>query len=99
MISDEADEVLKELFDSLKNRYQNNLESMKGSEFVFDYAHLMYNKCHEIDLNRAGLYIDSPDWIKIKKSTIKPISKKDNKCFQYAITVALNHEKKKIRKE
>ena len=24
MISDEADEVIKELFDSLKNRYQNN---------------------------------------------------------------------------
>ena len=25
MISDEADEVIKELFDSLKNRYNNNL--------------------------------------------------------------------------
>ena len=32
MINDEADEVIKEPFDSLKNRYQNNLESMKGSE-------------------------------------------------------------------
>ena len=29
-------ELLKELFDSLKNRYQNNLKSMKGSEFIFD---------------------------------------------------------------
>ena len=36
MINDEADEVIKKLFDSLKNRYQNNLEQMKGSEFVFD---------------------------------------------------------------
>ena len=34
MINDEADEVIKEIFDSLKNRYQNSLESMKGSEFV-----------------------------------------------------------------
>ena len=34
----EADKVMKELFDSLKNRYQNNLESMKGSEFNFDYV-------------------------------------------------------------
>ena len=42
MISDEADEVIKELFDSLKNRYQNNLESMKGSEFVFNYVYLLY---------------------------------------------------------
>ena len=40
MINDEADEVIKELFDSLKNRYQNNLESMKGSELVFDYVYI-----------------------------------------------------------
>ena len=36
MINDGGSEVIKELFDSLKNRYQNNLESMKGREFVFD---------------------------------------------------------------
>ena len=36
-IDDEVGEVIKELFDSLKNRYQNNLESMKGSDFVFGY--------------------------------------------------------------
>ena len=35
IINDEADEVTKELFDSLKNRYQNNLESIKVSELVF----------------------------------------------------------------
>ena len=38
MINDEASKVIEELFDSLKNRYQNNLQSMKGSEFVFDYV-------------------------------------------------------------
>ena len=31
-----SDEVIKEVFDSLKNRYQNNLESMEDSEFLFD---------------------------------------------------------------
>ena len=40
MISDEADEVIEELSDSLENRYQNNLQSMRGSEFVFDFVHL-----------------------------------------------------------
>ena len=39
MINNEADEVINELFDSLKNRYQNNLESMKGSEFVNNKSH------------------------------------------------------------
>ena len=43
MITDEADEVIKELFDLLKNRCQNTLESMKGSEFVFHYVCLMYD--------------------------------------------------------
>ena len=34
MINDEANEVLKELLDSLKKRHQNNLESMNGSELA-----------------------------------------------------------------
>ena len=50
MINDEADEIIKEFFDSLKNRYQN----------------------------------------KNKNATINPINKKDNNCFQYTVTVALN---------
>ena len=92
MINDRADEVIKELFKSLKNRYQNNLESLKGSEFVFDYDYLLYYKCHKINLNHGGSYRDSSDWIKNKKSNNKSNYKKDNKFFQYAVTVALNHE-------
>ena len=87
MINDEADEDIKELFDSLKNRYQNNLESMKGSGFVFDYVHLLYYKCHKINPNRGGSYMYPSDWIKNKKATTNPINKKDNKCIQYAVTV------------
>ena len=48
-------------FDSPKNRYQNYIESMKSSEFVFDYAHLLYYKCHKLNPNCGGSYIDSPD--------------------------------------
>ena len=56
MINNEVDEIIKKRFDLIKNRYQNNLEQMKGSEFVFDYVHLFYYKCHKINLNRVGLY-------------------------------------------
>ena len=90
MINDEADWV--KPFDSLKKIYQYNLESVKGSDFIFDYVHLLYYKCHEINPNRGGSYINSPDWIKSKKATINPIKGKDNECFQYAVTVAINHE-------
>ena len=53
----------------------------------------MYYKCHNLDFNHGGSYIDSPDWIKKKKkkAAINPISKKD-KCFQYAVTISLNYE-------
>ena len=90
MINDEAHEIIKELFDLLKNRYRNNLESMK--EFVFDYVYSIYYKCHKINLDCDGSNVDSPDMIKRKKAIINPINKKENKCFQYPITVALNYE-------
>ena len=67
MINDEADGVIEELSDSLKNRYQNNLETIKGSGFVFDYVQLLFYKCHKINPNHSGSYIDFPDWIKNKK--------------------------------
>ena len=92
MINDKADEVIKELFDLLKNRYQSNLESMKGSEIVFDYIHLLYYKWHKINPNCGGSYIDSLDWKKNKEATINTFNKKYNKCFQYAVKVALIHE-------
>ena len=42
-MNDEADEVIKDLFDSIKNRYQNNLESMKGK--VVNFSLIMFIYC------------------------------------------------------
>ena len=36
---------------------------MKGSEFAFDYFHLLYYKYHKINQTRGGSYIDSLDFI------------------------------------
>ena len=36
--------------------------------------------------------VDSPKWLKNKKSTINP-NNNDYKCFQYAVTLALNLDK------
>ena len=44
-----------------------------------------------MSLNRCRLYIDCPGWIKNRKATINQKSNVD-KCFQYTVTVALNHE-------
>ena len=41
-VNDYADEFVEQLFESLRNRYQNNLEKlMKSSEFVCDYIFLL----------------------------------------------------------
>ena len=71
---------------------------MKGSDFVFDNFHLLYYRCHQINLKRGRSDIDSPEWIKNKKATINFVNQKDNKYFQYAITVALNHEEIKKKR-
>ena len=64
IINSEANEVLKKPFVSLKNRYQNNLQYMKNSEFIFDFLHLLHYKCHKINLNHRGSYIDAPKNLK-----------------------------------
>ena len=66
---------------------------MKGSEFVFNYVHLLYYKCHKINPNRGVWYIDSSDWIKNKKVTRNSFNKYNKKCVPYAITVVPSHEK------
>ena len=92
MIGNETDKIIEERFESLLQRYQEGLEgSVTGSEFVFDTADLLYYKCHQISLNCVGSDIDSPKWLKVKKATIDP-KNNDDKCFQYALTVALNYQ-------
>ena len=47
MINYELNEFIKQIFYSLKNWYENNFESIKDSEFVFDYDKLLYYKYHK----------------------------------------------------
>ena len=93
----DANEVADELFESLCSRYQGNLETpMRESDFIFDLV--QYHKCHKVNFRRGGLYIDSPDWIKKKKATTNS-KNKDDKCFQYAVTIASNYNEIESRPE
>ena len=89
----DTDGIIKELFKSLLQRYQENLqEKMRGSDFVSDGVNFLYYNFNKISISRGGSYIDSPKWLKDKKSTINQ-KNNDNKCFQYAITLTLNLDK------
>ena len=99
MKGNEINEIIKNLFESFLRKYQERLEKfMKGSKFVFDSVDLLYYKLNKINLNRGGSYIDSPEWLKKKKTTANP-KNNDDKCFQYAVNVALNYEQIKSHLE
>ena len=87
--------LLKDFLNHFYKKYEENLQEMKGSNFEFDGVNFLYYDFNKISINRGGSYIDSPQWLKNKKSTINPIYN-DYKCFQYAVTLALNLDK--IRK-
>ena len=70
-----------------------------GSSFTFESVELMDYKIHETNLKRGGSYIESPEWLKNKGATINPKNKKDDKCFQYALTLALNYNKIKKKSQ
>ena len=93
MNGSDTDEIIKRLFESFLQKYKENLQNkMRGSDFEFDGVNSLYYDFNKISLNRGGSYIDSPKWLKDKKSTINP-KNNDHKCFQYAVTLALNLDK------
>ena len=72
---------------------------MEGSEFYFDGINALYYDLNKTSLNRGGSHMKSPEWVSVKDATINPENKKDDKCFQYALTVAFNYEKIKENRQ
>ena len=90
MIGDDNDDIIEELLKSFLQKYEVNLQNkMRGLDFEFDGVNFLYYDFNKISLNKGGSYIESPKWLKNKKSTINP-KNNDYKCFQYAVTLALN---------
>ena len=97
---DETNDIINGLLKSFLSNYQNEEKILRnGSNFVFESVNILYYNIHNIKLKRGKSYIKSPEWILYKIGTKNP-KNKGNKCFQYSITVALNHQKMKtIQKE
>ena len=93
MFGYDNDDIIEQFFESLLQKYEENLQNkMRGSEFEFDGVNFLYYDFNKTSINRGGSYTDSPKLLKDKKSTRNP-KNNDDKCFQYAITLALNLDK------
>ena len=87
----EINDIIKIFFKSFLTNYQNEEKILRnGSNFVFKSVELLSYHIHKTSLKRRS-YIKSPEWILNKSATINS-KNKDNKCFQYSKTVALNHQ-------
>ena len=90
MVGSETEEVAEKHFMSILQKYQDNLQNkMKGSDFIFNGINYLYYDLNRITISKGESYIESPKWLKDKKCTINQ-KNNDNKCFQYAATLALN---------
>ena len=88
----ETDDIIKGLLNSFLNNYQKEEIILRnGSNFVFESVDLLSYHIHKTSLKRGKSYIKSPEWILNKRATINS-KNKDDKCFQYSITVVLNHQ-------
>ena len=88
----ETNSIIRRLLKSFLTNYQNEEKILRnGSNFVFESVNLLSYHIHKTTLKRGKSYIKSPEWILNKRATINS-ENKDDKCFQYSITVALNHQ-------
>ena len=77
----ETDDIIEKLFDSFGKISRRIRRKVEKSNLVFNSVDALYYKLHRTSLDRGGSYIDSPEWLKNKKATINPKSKKNDKIF------------------
>ena len=88
-MGNETNSIIRRLLKSFLTNYHNEEKILRnGSSFVFESVNLLSCHIHKTTLKRGKSYIK---WILNKRAIINP-KNKDNKCFQYSITVSLNHQ-------
>ena len=84
--TDDNNEIITELCNSLLHRYQETLENkMESSSFVYDHVNFLDIKLNKEDLIRGGTYIPSPKWLSNKKATINTKNDKGEDVKMYTV--------------
>ena len=65
MNGDDTDEVMKLLFKSFLQRFEENLqEKLRGSDFEFDGINFFYYNFKKTSIYSGTSHIDSPKWVR-----------------------------------
>ena len=71
MNGSETEEIIEFLYRSLLQNYNDNLqEKMKGSDFAYSGINYFYYDLNMVSICKGGSYIESPKWLKDKKTTV-----------------------------
>ena len=72
MVGSETNEIIKDLFESFLQKYQEGLEkSMRGSEFVYDSVDVLYYNLNKVSLSRGWIKYRFPKMAKKQKGNSK----------------------------
>ena len=88
-IKTKASDDIDKLLDLLIKKHEDISESLKNISLKSEGVESIDINLEQQNISTA--YIQSLQWSTSKKCTINP-QNKDNRCFQYSITIALNHQ-------
>ena len=93
-MANDADDIIYKLFDTILQIFQEATETSneRGSEFIHESVASLYYHFQKTDMKTGYSYMKSFKRLRSKGATLNPWNKKDNKCFQCAPTLALNHQ-------
>ena len=90
MWGSDTDDIIRKLFKSFLNNYQEKEQILSRSEFNFESVELMNYKLHRVRLRRGKSYKKSPEWLPNKRATINTKNENDDECLWWSTISALN---------
>ena len=80
------DQIVDEMFAHMMTQIEN--PALLNSRFKFDEVLFLDINFHQLNVTRGSSYLPLSPWLAIKKAIINP-NNNDDKCFKWAVNVAL----------
>ena len=90
MWGSDTDDIIRKLFKSFLNNYQEKEQIISRREFNFESVELMNYKLHRVRLRRGESYKKSLEWLPNKRATINTKNENDDECLWWSTISALN---------